>query len=102
MACTRPAMTFSLCPRSFLFPRPADEAGIAWRISSLERVRGSRTDLAAMAQEVIRQNASRDGLADRNRPDAHAGVVPPLGPNLRLGAGAGDAGPRREDRRGRL
>src|SRR4051812_36445205 len=98
MAGTRPAMTFRLCPRSFLFPQPTDEAGNAWMISSLERPRGSLTDLAAMAQEVIRQNASHHGLADRNRPDAHAGVVPPLGPNLRLGAGAGDAGPGREDR----
>src|ERR1700759_1375949 len=60
------------------------------------------TDLATMAEGMIRQHARHHGFADRPRADADAGVVTPLGHDIGVGPVAVHGAARREDRRRRL
>src|SRR5579872_1828698 len=90
-----------------------DNKGLSWtKIWRLRQskdfpnfsAKASRTlsDLAAMAQESIGENAGDHRFADRDGPDADAGIMTAFGHDLRLRAGAFDRLARGQDRRGRL
>src|SRR5262249_26128234 len=71
---------------------------------SVLRERPSRrlAHLTAVTEIVIRDDTRHHRLADRNRANADAGVVAPLGHDLGLVAVAVDGQTRRDDRRCRL
>src|SRR5258707_471849 len=65
----------------------ADRApSISQSIISLSSGLCTLTDLAAMAQEMIRQHACHHGFADRHRADSDAGVVAAFGHDIGIGA----------------
>src|SRR5262249_55736272 len=68
---------------------------------SVLRERPSRrlAHLTAMTEIVIRDDTCHHRLADRNRANADAGIMPPLGHDLGLAAVAVDGQTRRDDRR---
>src|SRR5262245_9596111 len=59
-------------------------------------------DLATVAQEVVGDNAGHHCLPDRHGADSDAGVVPPLGDDLRVAAKAVHRATRLQDGGGRL
>src|SRR6267142_1708492 len=92
-------------------PPPSGEGGqmtlavdtlIGSPLCPLERPSRAFAHLPAVTQIVIGEHARHHGLADRDRPDADAGVVAAPGCDFGFAAIAVEGTSRRQDRRGRL